>query len=115
MAPIVLLECDMSSMAPRKIVVGQLVLYPDSKVNKAFWNGVRVPLRNFEFRLLVLLAPGSGNIIPNRHLQESMAGYGFLSPIRFSIGKLRKTFRTLDPTFDKIENRWGFGYAWRTY
>ncbi|MBY0294324.1 hypothetical protein K2Q08_03265 [Patescibacteria group bacterium] len=102
-------------MAPSKIVVGQLVLYPDSKVNKAFWNGVRVPLRNFEFRLLVLLRPGSTQVIPVDLLKHSMAQHGFNSPIRYSVSKLRTTFRKVDPSFNEIISEWGVGYEWKTY
>lgn len=99
---------------PRKIAAGHLVLYPDSTVCRVFWGGIRVPLRPFEFRLTVLLEPGSCKAFPHSYLEEQMRRHGFISPIRATVRKLRATFRTVDPTFDEVVSEWGYGYTWET-
>jgi two-component system, OmpR family, response regulator ChvI len=33
--------------------------------------------------------------------------------VRSAIRRIRKKFRSIDPTFDKIESYSGFGYCWK--
>lgn len=102
-------------MAPRKIVAGKLVLYPDSKVNKALWNGVRVPLTPRDFQLLLLLEPGTDKGFARAWLQEEMKRKGFSTSLTFMVREVRLAFRKVDPSFDQLVMLYKFGYGWETY
>jgi two-component system response regulator ChvI len=103
-----------------RLACDKLVL--NTKISRAFWNGVDVDLTLGEYKLVHLLVSNAGSFVTYRslydrlHFQGFIAGSGkdgFRANVRSAIKRIRNKFRACDPAFDEIENYTGFGYCWR--
>jgi two-component system response regulator ChvI len=75
-----------------------------------------------EYKLIHLLVSNAGSFVTYRaaydrlHFESFIAGSGndgFRANVRSVIKRIRSKFRSIDPTFDEIENYNGFGYSWK--
>lgn len=103
-----------------RVKIGDLDLYRD--ISRAYWKGLEVPLTLNEFRIVDLLASRAGRDVRYRELYDQVHGAGFIAGsgeegfrgnVRTLIKRIRQKFRSLDDTFEAIENYPGFGYRWR--
>lgn len=106
--------------ADERVTCGDLVLHPVSR--RAFWKGVDLDLTIGEYRIVDLLASRPGQHCTYRAIYDRLRHEGFVAGegprgywanVRSAIKRLRNKFRTLDSSFDEIENYIGFGYRWR--
>jgi two-component system response regulator ChvI len=100
--------------------IGHLEL--NRETSRAYWKGEEVPLTLNEFRIVDLLAGRPGRDVRYRELYDQVHGAGFIAGsgeegyrgnVRTLIKRIRQKFRSLDNTFEAIENYPGFGYRWR--
>ena len=93
---------------------GYLVL--DDLKQLCFWKNTIIELTVAEFNLIKSLAKHPGVIKDRNQLMDSMYGdtiYVDDRTIDSHIKRLRKKFKSYDPTFDQIRTRYGSGYSWR--
>ena len=93
---------------------GDLLL--DDLKQLCFWKNVVIELTVAEFNLIKSLAKNPGVIKNRNQLMDAMYGdaiYVDDRTIDSHIKRLRKKFRSYDPTFDQIRTRYGSGYSWR--
>ena len=102
------------------MICGKLLLRPD--VSRIYWKDADLGLTLGEYNIVYLLASSVGRYVTYRaiydrlHYEGFIAGNGadgYRANVRSAIKRIRNKFRSLDPTFDKIENYSGFGYCWR--
>jgi two-component system response regulator ChvI len=100
--------------------VGSLELNLES--NRAFWRAGQVELTLTEFEIVRFLASRAGQDIRYREIYDLVHGKGFVAGegpegyranVRTFIKRIRQKFRSIDSTFEQIENYPGFGYRWR--
>jgi two-component system response regulator ChvI len=106
------------SGAPMKS--GKLLLCPD--ISRACWKDVDVDLTLGEYNIVHLLATNAGRHLTYRAIYDRLHYEGFIggsgadgyrANVRSVIKRIRNRFGALDPTFDEIENYFGFGYCWK--
>ena len=93
---------------------GDLLL--DDLKQLCFWKNIVIELTVAEFNLIKSLARNPGVIKNRNQLMDAMYGdtiYVDDRTIDSHIKRLRKKFRSYDPTFDQIRTRYGSGYSWR--
>jgi len=93
---------------------GDLLL--DDLKQLCFWKNTVIELTVAEFNLIKSLAKHPGVIKDRNQLMDAMYGdaiYVDDRTIDSHIKRLRKKFRSYDPTFDQIRTRYGSGYSWR--
>ena len=93
---------------------GDLVL--DDLKQLCFWKDDVIELTVAEFNLIKSLAKHPGVIKDRNQLMDAMYGdtiYVDDRTIDSHIKRLRKKFKSYDPTFDQIRTRYGSGYSWR--
>ena len=99
---------------------GKLLLRPD--INRAYWMDADPGLTLGEYNIVYLLASNVGRYVTYRaiydrlHYEGFIAGAGadgYRANVRSAIKRIRNKFRSLDPTFDEIENYNSFGYCWK--
>ena len=93
---------------------GDLLL--DDLRQLCFWKNTSIELTVAEFNLIKSLAKHPGVIKDRNQLMDAMYGdtiYVDDRTIDSHIKRLRKKFRSYDPTFDQIRTRYGSGYSWR--
>ena len=93
---------------------GDLLL--DDLKQLCFWKNIVIELTVAEFNLIKSLAKNPGVIKNRNQLMDAMYGdaiYVDDRTIDSHIKRLRKKFRSYDPTFDQIRTRYGSGYSWR--
>ena len=93
---------------------GDLLL--DDLKQLCFWKDNIIELTVAEFNLIKSLAKHPGVIKDRNQLMDSMYGdtiYVDDRTIDSHIKRLRKKFKSYDPTFDQIRTRYGSGYSWR--
>jgi len=93
---------------------GYLLL--DDLKQLCFWKNTVIELTVAEFNLIKSLAKHPGVIKDRNQLMDAMYGdaiYVDDRTIDSHIKRLRKKFRSYDPTFDQIRTRYGSGYSWR--
>ena len=93
---------------------GDLAL--DDLKQLCFWKNKVIELTVAEFNLIKSLAKHPGVIKDRNQLMDAMYGdtiYVDDRTIDSHIKRLRKKFRSYDPTFDQIRTRYGSGYSWR--
>ena len=93
---------------------GDLLL--DDLKQLCFWKNTVIELTVAEFNLIRSLAKNPGVIKNRNQLMDAMYGdaiYVDDRTIDSHIKRLRKKFRSYDPTFDQIRTRYGSGYSWR--
>ncbi len=93
---------------------GNLLL--DDLKQLCFWKDTIIELTVAEFNLIKSLAKHPGVIKDRNQLMDAMYGdtiYVDDRTIDSHIKRLRKKFRSHDPTFDQIRTRYGSGYSWR--
>ena len=81
-----------------------------------FWKNKEIELTVAEFNLVKCLAKIPGVVKDRNQLMDAMYGentYVDDRTIDSHIKRLRKKFRSYDPTFDQIRTRYGSGYSWR--
>jgi two-component system, OmpR family, response regulator ChvI len=98
----------------------KLLLRPD--ISRAYWKDADVGLTLGEYNIVCLLASNAGRHVTYRaiydrlHYEGFIAGAGadgYRANVRSAIKRIRSKFRSLDPTFDEIENHNSFGYCWK--
>jgi two-component system, OmpR family, response regulator ChvI len=104
----------------RSMICGKLLLRPD--LSRAYWKDADLDLTLGEYNILHLLASNAGRYVTYRaiydrlHYEGFIAGSGadgYRANVRSAIRRIRKKFRSIDPTFDEIANYNGFGYCWK--
>ena len=98
----------------QNIKKGDLLL--DDLKQLCFWKDNVIELTVAEFNLIKSLAKHPGVIKDRNQLMDAMYGdtiYVDDRTIDSHIKRLRKKFRSYDPTFDQIRTRYGSGYSWR--
>lgn len=89
--------------------------------SRAFWKGTELDLTLMEFRVVRLLASSVGDFVSYRavydvvHHAGFMAGNGddgYRSNVRSIIKRIRMKFRSIDDSFEQIQNFPSFGYRW---
>ena len=93
---------------------GDLIL--DDLKQLCFWKDIIIELTVAEFNLVTSLAKHPGVIKDRNQLMDAMYGdtiYVDDRTIDSHIKRLRKKFRSYDPSFDQIRTRYGSGYSWR--
>ena len=99
---------------------GKLLLRPD--IGRAYWKDADLGLTLGEYNIVYLLASNVGRYVTYRAIYDRLHYEGFIAGdgadgyranVRSAIKRIRNKFRSLDPTFDKIENYNGFGYCWK--
>ena len=93
---------------------GDLIL--DDLKQLCFWKDIIIELTIAEFNLVTSLAKHPGVIKDRNQLMDAMYGdtiYVDDRTIDSHIKRLRKKFRSYDPSFDQIRTRYGSGYSWR--
>ena len=102
------------------VICGKLVLHSD--VSRAYWNDADLGLTLGEYNIVYLLASNVGRYVTYRAIYDRLHYEGFIAGdgadgyranVRSAIKRIRNKFRSLDPTFDEIENYNGFGYCWK--
>jgi two-component system, OmpR family, response regulator ChvI len=102
------------------MICGKLLLRPD--VSRAYWKDADLGLSLGEYNIIFLLASNVGRYVTYRTIYDRLHYEGFIAGggadgyrgnVRSVIKRIRSKFRSLDPTFDKIENYNGFGYCWK--
>ena len=102
------------------MICGKLLLRPD--VGRAYWRDTDLGLTLGEYNIIYLLASNVGRYVTYRAIYDRLRHEGFIAGseadgyrgnVRSLIKRIRNKFRSLDPTFDKIENYSGFGYCWK--
>ena len=81
-----------------------------------FWKNHTIDLTVAEFNLIKSLAKYPGVVKDRNQLMDAMYGdsiYVDDRTIDSHIKRLRKKFKSYDPTFDQIRTRYGSGYSWR--
>tara|TARA_Y100001970_G_C14050974_1_gene758906 strand:- start:195 stop:908 length:714 start_codon:yes stop_codon:yes gene_type:complete len=81
-----------------------------------FWKNEVIELTVAEFNLIKSLAKYPGVVKDRNQLMDAMYGdsiYVDDRTIDSHIKRLRKKFKSYDPTFDQIRTRYGSGYSWR--
>ena len=118
-----MVEALKSTDQPRSdkaMLCGKLLLRPDFR--RAYWNEVDLDLTLGEYNIVHLLASNVGRYVSYRNVYDCLRHDGFIAGrgalgyranVRSAIKRIRGKFRTLDPTFDKIENYSNFGYCWK--
>jgi two-component system response regulator ChvI len=99
---------------------GKLHLRPD--VSRAHWKNADLGLTLGEYNIVYLLASNAGRYVTYRAIYDRLHYEGFIAGggadgyrgnVRSTIKRIRNKFRSLDSTFDEIENYNGFGYCWK--
>jgi two-component system response regulator ChvI len=107
-------------VAQAQTICGKLLLRPD--VSRAYWKDADLDLSLGEYNIVYLLASNVGRYVTYRAIYDRLRYEGFIAGsgtdgyrgnVRSAIKRIRNKFRSLDPTFDKIENYNGFGYCWK--
>ena len=98
------------------VICGKLVLRSD--VSRAYWNDADLGLTLGEYNIVHLLASNVGRYVTYRAIYDRLHYEGFIADgyrdnVRSAIRRIRNKFRSIDPTFDKIESYSGFGYCWK--
>jgi two-component system OmpR family response regulator len=97
--------------AERVLRVGALSL--DESRMRVSWRGRPLALTLTEFRILEALARRPGRVRTYDDLMESARqGVVTRNTVNTHILHLRRKFREVDPTFDRIGNEYGLGYRW---
>jgi len=81
-----------------------------------FWKDEVIELTVAEYNLIKSLAKYPGVVKDRNQLMDAMYGdsvYVDDRTIDSHIKRLRKKFKSYDPTFDQIRTRYGSGYSWR--
>lgn len=92
-----------------RISAGELTL--DRLLGYTLWRGSLVPLSAPQRDLVGMLAAVPGKLVHHHALVMALELCTAPSSMVFNI---RRLFRAVDPDFDQIETRAGFGYLWRT-
>lgn len=91
-------------------------------IHRAFWRDKQVDLTLSEFAIVRFMVAERGRDVTYRQIydivrgKDFVAGFGtegYRANVRSFIKRIRKKFREVDDTFDRIENYPGFGYRWR--
>lgn len=91
-------------------------------IHRAFWREKQVDLTLSEFGIVRFMVAERGRDVTYRQIydivrgKDFVAGFGadgYRANVRSFIKRIRKKFREVDDTFDRIENYPGFGYRWR--
>ena len=103
-----------------RMICGKLLLRPD--VRRAYWKDADLGLSLGEYNIIHLLASNVGRYVTYRAIYDRLHYEGFIAGdgadgyranVRSVIKRIRNKFRSLDPTFDEIENYNSFGYCWK--
>jgi two-component system response regulator ChvI len=106
--------------AGRRMICGKLLLRPD--IRRAYWKDADLGLTLGEYNIVCLLASNAGRYVTYRAIYDRLHYEGFIAGggadgyrgnVRSVIKRVRSKFRSVDPTFDEIENYNGFGYCWK--
>ena len=98
----------------KNLIKGNLEL--DDLKQLCFWKNEVIELTVAEYNLIKSLAKYPGVVKDRNQLMDAMYGdsiYVDDRTIDSHIKRLRKKFKSYDPTFDQIRTRYGSGYSWR--
>ena len=90
-------------------------LFIDKSDSAVWWGDKVVPLTTSKRLIVAALARAHGSPLSRACLAE-LEGYEGDEPVKTAstlICQIRKAFRSIDPSFDRIETVWGQGVRWR--
>jgi DNA-binding response OmpR family regulator len=90
--------------------VGDLTI---SLSGECWWRGRKVPLTATETMIVHALASDPGCFFRFEALANLTGSTENGGCVRTWVSKIRRLFRDVDPEFDRIETKHGFGYRWR--
>jgi two-component system OmpR family response regulator len=90
--------------------VGEIELKPGSM--KARWKGIPVELTPTEFDILSALLVSTEGVSIEELVKVTRQGIVEDNTINTHILHIRKKMKKVDPDFDCIKTRYGFGYSW---
>ena len=102
------------------MICGKLLLHLD--VSRAYWQDLDLGLTFGEYNIVHLLASNAGRYVTYRAIYDRLHYEGFIAGdgtdgyranVRSAIKRIRNKFRSVDSTFDEIENYNSFGYCWK--
>ena len=102
------------------MICGKLLLHLD--VSRAYWQDLDLGLTFGEYNIVHLLASNAGRYVTYRAIYDRLHYEGFIAEdgtdgyranVRSAIKRIRNKFRSVDSTFDEIENYNSFGYCWK--
>lgn len=100
-----------ASNNPDLRILGQLSL--DENAMQASWQETPLTLTMTEFRMLARLVRHPGHAISYEQLMNAtMQSLVTHNTINTHMRNMRKKIRRIDPTFDAIQNEYGYGYRW---
>lgn len=97
-----------------RIVCGELTLDPGR--HACWWRGTAVQLTVTEFQFLKTLVERPGHVKTREQLMDAAYGpsvYVDDRTVDSHIKRLRKKFRAVDASFDRIETMYGMGYRFK--
>ena len=105
---------EMDRQAPSvnrsKKIIGSLEIFPDE--SRAFWKGDLIDVTVGEYWIIERLVELVGSIKTHRQLMINGIEVS-QNTVTSNIKRIRKKFKTMDPTFKAIETDFGRGYLWR--
>jgi len=108
------IESNIEQKIVKNLKKGNLEL--DDLKQLCFWKNEVIELTVAEYNLIKSLAKYPGVVKDRNQLMDAMYGdsiYVDDRTIDSHIKRLRKKFKSYDPTFDQIRTRYGSGYSWR--
>ena len=108
------IESNTEQKIVKNLKKGNLEL--DDLKQLCFWKNEVIELTVAEYNLIKSLAKYPGVVKDRNQLMDAMYGdsiYVDDRTIDSHIKRLRKKFKSYDPTFDQIRTRYGSGYSWR--
>ena len=108
------IESNIEQKIVKNLKKGNLEL--DDLKQLCFWKNEIIELTVAEYNLIKSLAKYPGVVKDRNQLMDAMYGdsiYVDDRTIDSHIKRLRKKFKSYDPTFDQIRTRYGSGYSWR--
>jgi two-component system response regulator ChvI len=106
--------------AERAMICGKLLLRPNAA--QAYWNAEDVNLTVGEYEAIMLLASNVTECVSYDaicdcfrfgRLAAAARGQNGRRNVRAAITRIRRKFRKIDATFDRIGNYSGIGYYWK--
>ncbi len=88
------------------------------------WRGQSLDFSVSEVKIILALIERPGVCLTYREVYDAVRGPGFhvgegpnghRNAARTHVKRIRAKLRSIDPAFDQIETRPGFGYLWRTH
>lgn len=101
-------NCKRHIVRDAPMTVGHLVFDPRGDVT---WRGQLVDISGAARIILHILLRARGCAVSSEALMQEVSE-GHSNIVEVLISRMRRTFREIDPSFDRIETMRGVGYRW---